>query len=388
MDAETKYIKQLTTVFLGRGAQLLQRLSKTKTLDSQLPSDIAEWIKESTNQILPLMPEELSDYNTLVEIQNHYIKNPSILHLSAKEDIRIVLHHLQMAGNCILAAFRTDAKDIPPQNLANVAHLGLKCTLENLASIEFIEKLKGKEDGITSRTAMLNIYGKICMWTMSMVSMNRPQDLLALAGSVRAVLELYIDLNLFLIEAIPKGAEKYFSFPKIEKWRVAKNLLSIQNQLNSSVPKVATYLDAYLNDPANSKTNIEALRSNLWGTDKNGKVVMPKNWPNMDLKQRIDEVGDKELSEICIESYYYCNWMVHSMYNDLLNNLDNVCLFAWHLFELSTKMFLLATQLINKTIEVIPEEDVELLIKKVDRKKLKYLFGELVKASHNQSNSS
>ena len=51
-------------------------------------------------------------------------------------------------------------------------------------------------------------------------------------------------------------------------------------------------------------------------------------------------------------------------------------------------MFLLGTQLINETIEVIPEEDVELLIKKVDMKKLKYLFGELVKAGHSGANAS
>lgn len=387
MDAETKYIQQLTADFLNKGIQLLRRLSKTMVVDSQLPDDIAEWIKKSTSEILPLMPEDLSDYNVLVEIQSRYIKNPSIVHISAQQDIRIVIHHLRMAGDCVLTAIRADSGDIPKQNLANMAYLGLKCALEELESVKFIEKLKGKENGITSRTAMLNIYGKICMWTMSMVRMNRPEDLLALAGCVRSVLELHVDLNLFLIEAIPNGAEKYFSFPKVEKWRVANNLVDMRNQLDSSSARVAKHLDAYLKDPTNSQKNIEALRIKLWGTDKNGKSIIPKNWPNMDIKQRVNEVGDKELSEIYIESYYYCNWMIHSMYTNLLDNLENVCLFAWHLFELGTKMFLLATQLINEKIEVIPEEDFELLIEKIDRKKLKYLFGELVKAGSNRSNS-
>jgi len=387
MNDEILLVQIITKRLKTTGLQLLRRLSKTMVVDSQMPSDITEWIKESTNQILPLMPEDLSDYNVLVEIQSRYIKNPSIVHLSAEQDIRIVLHHLQMARDCVLAAIRANSRDIPPQNWANAAHLGLKCALEDLASVKFIENHKGKEDGITSRTAMLNIYGKVCMRTKSMVKMNRPEDLLALAGCVRAVLELYVDLNLFRIEAIPNGAEKYFSFQKVEKWRVANNLVNMRNQLDSSAPREATHLDAYLNDPANSQTNIEALRSKLWGIDKNGKAVIPKNWPNMDLKQRVNEVGDKELSEIYIESYYYCNWMVHSMYTNLLNNLENVCLFAWHLFELGTKMFLMATQLINETIEVIPEEDVELIIEKVKKKKLKYMFGELVKAGRNQSNS-
>jgi len=387
MNDEILQVNIITKRLLTTGLQLLRRLSKTMVLDSQLPSDIAAWIRESMSEIFSLIPEaeDLSDYNVLVEIQSRYLKSPSIMHLSAKQDIEIVLHHLQ----CVEAATLANSGDIPPQNSADMAHFGLKCALEELESVKFIEKLKGKENGRTSRTAMLNIYGKVCMWTMSMVRMNRPENLLALAGCVRAVLELYVDLNLFLIEAIPNGAEKYFSFPDVEKWRVANNLISMRNQLNSSALRTDTRLDAYLKNPANSQTNIEALSIKLWGIDRNGKVFKPKHWSNMNLRQRVfDKVANDELSEIYIESYYYCNEMVHSTYTNLIKNLETVCRFAWHLFELGTKMFLLATRLINETIEVLPKEDVESVIKKVDSKKLKYLFVELVKAGRNRSNSS
>jgi len=386
MNDETLQVNIITKRLLTAGLQLLQRLSETMVLDSQLPSDIAAWIRESMSEIFSLIPEaeDLSDYNVLVEIQSRYLKSPSIMHPSAKQDIEIVLHHLQ----CVEAATLANSGDIPPQKIADMAHFGLKCALEELESVKFIEKLKGKENGRTSRTAMLNIYGKIYMWSMSMAKMNKPENLLALAGCVRAVLELYVDLKLFLIEAIPNGAEKYFSFQEVEKWRVANNLVSMRNQLKSSAPRVDRHLDAYLKDPANSQTNIEALRRKLWGTDRNGKVFKPKHWSNMNLKQRVGKVEDDELSEIYIESYYYCNEMVHSTYTNLIKNLETVCRFAWHLFELGTKMFLLATRLINETIEVIPEKDVESVIKKVDSKKLKYFFVELVKAGRNRSDSS
>ncbi len=379
MNAEAKYIQQLIVNLQNEGLRFLQRLSNMVVVDSRLPSDVAEWIKDSTSQILPLMPEDISDYDKVIKIKNRYTQSPSILHLSAKEDVRFLIHHLQMARDCANEVFRADTKDIPPQNLANMAYLGLEYVIKEIAATQLIDKLKGREDGVTSNTAMLHIYGKVCMWTKSMARMNRTEDLLALAGSVRAVLELYVDINLFFIEAIPNGAEKYFKYHQVEKWRVANNIVNIRKQLNSLNPQINIPLNTYLNNPVNSQVNIEALRNRLWGTDRNGKPINPKHWSNMDLKTRVDEVADDELSEIYTESYYYCNWLVHSVYTEQLRNLEGVCRLAWHLFELGSKIFLLATELINEWTEVMPEEEFQLLIDKINLKKQKLLFAELVK---------
>ncbi len=376
MDDEILQVKILTERLAAIGTQLLQRLHNLHMPDSQLPKEIATWIHKATNQILPLMPEDCPDYAALDTMRNQYTVNQGVLLPSAENDLRKVLENIRIAADCVCATLIAEPRNIPRQRLAIIGYDGLKYSLDEVTKSQLIQHLKGKEDGMTAKTAMLNVYGKICLWILSMVKLNEPVDCLALAGSVRAILELYVDLNLFSHNSIQNAAEKFFSFLDVEKWRVA-NIIS-------SAPQQFTAIDEYLDRPENSKANIEAIKVKLWGKDRKGNPVKAKHWTNKYLWERVFVLlDDKEVTDIYLSSYYYCNWLIHPMYFDLINDLENVHLLSWYFYDLSRKMFLSATQLINEEIKVLTKEDLKSIIESVEKKYFKLFFGEMVKAGRN-----
>ncbi len=279
-----KKTSEITSRYLNRGKDLLRRLSATTTPDSTLPLDIATWIIETIDEILPLMPNDYPDYGKLVEIKTQYMDSQSILRTSAKAEIYTVIQNLRIAHECTIAAMNADYKNIPTESLAHMNYKQLK-RLSDYVKEQLIGKLKGREDGSTSRTAILNIYGRICLWILSMMKLDGPENCLALAASVRSILESYVDLNLIAQDKIADGPEKYFTFPNVEKWRSAKIIVNMRKQFQLSNTNETTQ--------ENSDGNIEALRARLWGKTKEGKVVMPKHWTNQDLRQRVELLHDK-----------------------------------------------------------------------------------------------
>jgi len=379
-----KKISELTSRYMAQGKDLLRRLSATTTPDSTLPLDIATWIIETIDEILPLMPDNYPDYGKLVEIKTQYTDSQSILRTSAKAEIYTVIQNLRIAHECTIAAMNADYKNIPPANLALINYEQLK-RLSDCVKGQLIEKLKGMKDGHTSRTAILNIYGRICLWILSMIKLDGPENCLTLAASVRSILESYVDLNLIAQGRITDGPEKYFTFPNVEKWRSAKSIINIRKQFQLSTTNETTQEDECLSKQENSDGNIEALRVRLWGKTEKGKVVMPKHWTNQDLKRRVELLHDKYVADIYVSSYYWCNWCVHSMYLDMMNNIKIVHLFNWHLYELAYKMFRSATELVNSAIEVLPKTNLETLLENIEKETFKCFFGEMVKVGRNKN---
>lgn len=379
-----KKTNDLTSGYLHRGKELLRRLSVPSIPDSAIPGDIATWILETIEELLPLMPKNYPDYGKLGEIKTQYTDNQNILRPSARTDIYKVLQNLSIAHDCVLAALKADYKDIPPENLARMNNDQLK-RLSDYIKEQFIGELKGREYGRTNRTATLNIYGRICLWIQSMIKLDRPEHCLALAASLRAILELYVDLNLIDQGRITDGAEKYFSFPTIEKWRSARSIIDMRNQFCLNTTDEAKPEDKYLSEPENSDSNIEALRAQLWGKTKKGNIVMPKHWTNRDLSRRVKLLHDPDVTDTYVSSYYWCNWCVHSMYFDMINNVKYVHLFNWHLYELAYRMFRSATELVNNTIKVLPKADLEASLKNIENETFKCFFGEMVIAGRNRN---
>jgi len=379
MYDDINQVKDITTNYLARGKDLLRRLSVLRITDHTLPRDISTWILETIEDLLPLMPTDYPDYNKLREIKTQYVDNQSILLPSAKADIYKVLQNLTIAHDCVLAAMNADYKDLSPENMVRINYDQLKRAYDYVKA-HLIKDLKGREDGMTSRTTILNIYGKIYFWVQSMIRLDGPQHCLALAASVRAILELYVDLNLIDQGKITNDAEKYFSFPKVEKWRSAKSIVDMRNQFHLNITNETEVEDEYLDNEDYSDSNIEKLRVRLWGKTKTGNPVMPRHWTSRNLKQRVELLDDPEIVDRYISSYYWCNWCVHSMYFDMICNLKNVNLFNWHLYELAYKMFRPSTELVNNTIEVLTKENLEDSFKNIENEHFKCFFGEMVNA--------
>jgi hypothetical protein len=373
-------VRSITNRLLATGNRLLQRLNNLSVPDSQLPKDIAVWVCEVTDQVLPLMPEDCQDYSELNLIRNQYTTNQSVLLPSAASDIRKMCENLHIAYECVCAAFSTDSSKIPPQKLAEISYIDIISSLDEVDKSQLIQHLQGKENGRTCKTAILNIYGKIYLWIRSIAKLNKPEDCLALAGAVRAILELYVDLNLLARNLVQDAAEKFFSFPDIEKWRVAKKIVDGRKQFSTSIPQQPTPSDKYLE---NNKTDIEAIQIKLWGKDKKEKPIMPKSWSNSSLWQRVVLLQDKEILDVYFNSYYYCNWCVHSIYNEFLGKLENIDLFNGHLYGLAKQMFLSATKVVNKEITALSKDVFQSMMDNIEKKSFKRFFGELVKNGRN-----
>lgn len=383
MNNQIKRVEKIILRLYSAGSQLLHRLHNFNVQDSQLPKDIASWICDAIDQILPLMPEDYPDYTTLSDLRSQYKTSVNILLPSAEDELRKVLYNIGIASDCVRDAMRANPHNIPGQQLAEIAYVGLKSSLDEVVDTQFIQSLKGKENGITSKTAMLNIYGRICLWTHSIVKLNKPEDCLAIAGSVRSILELYVDLNLFNSNIIIDDADKFFSFPDIEKKRVANNISKSWKKLCSS-PDDSTSTKEYLNLASNGKVETSLILK-LWGRDKNGKLAKPRHWTNKSLWKRVELLDDNVITDIYFSSYYYCNWHVHSMYSDFINNLENVHLFNWHLYNLGKQMFLYSTRLINEIFEVLSKEQMSSILERSKNRDFKNFFGEMVKAARNQA---
>jgi hypothetical protein len=367
-------IKCLNPQFIFEANDLLRRLKLTGVSDSQLPNDISVWINPATKELLSLLPAGHPDYDKINEIQKRYTNAQSILLLSAQDDIVKVLDVLGKAGRCFVATVSVDYKNIPPANMSGIFYEQIKKSAAYITA-EFMEKLKDKDNGKTQRTAMLHIYSRIYLWVQSMAKIDDIKDCLALAGGLRAILELFIDINLMFHSADANDVERYASFEEVIKWKSANNIQQIRKRFDLS----GTHpIDSYLSKP-DEESRIEALRLKLWGINKKGKPIEPQHWSNMDLRRRVEVLKNPEIARIYTSSYYYCNMLVHSTYFGAIHIPDNVHVINFNSYRLANQMFLMATKLINDITQAVPAQEIESRLKTIEEETFKRLICEAVK---------
>ena len=174
--------------------------------------------------------------------------------------------------------------------------------------------------------------------------------------------------------------ERYFSFQRIDKWNKAKKIVKLQKDFNITSSDQTAPVDKFLADPENEESKIDAIREQVWGKDKKGKPFNPRHWTNKSLEERVNLLNNKDIAEIYNSSYYLCNFFVHSMYHDIFNNAETVHLLNWHCYNLTNKMFLKATELVNEITEILPVKDLGDKFKDIEAETFKYFFGEMVGA--------
>jgi hypothetical protein len=369
-----KNIKCLNQQFILEASKLLQRLNLSGVSDSQLPNDISIWISSAAKELLFFLPKVHSDYDKINEIQTRYANTQSILLPSAYNDVCNVLDSLRKVGQCIVDSVNADYKNIPSAKLSAVFYEQIKNSTAYITA-ELIEKLKDKDDGKTRRAAMLHIYSRIYSWVQSMVKLDAMEDCLALAGSLRAILELFIDINLMARRTDPNDVERYSSFEEVAKWKSARNIQEIRKRFDISGKHL---VDSYLAKPG-EEDRIEALRLKLWGKTKKGKPVDPLHWTGTSIKERINSLKDGEIARIYASSYYYCNFLVHSMYFDAIHNPDSVHVLNYNSYRLANQMFLMATKLINDITQALPVQEIESRLRTIEEEMFKHLVCEMVR---------
>ena len=104
------------------------------------------------------------------------------------------------------------------------------------------------------------------------------------------------------------------------------------------------------------------------------------------MVDRVKKINDKMVINTYLETYYYCNWSVHSGYSDFPGRKEeDVYLFNWHLYSLSNRMFIDSSLLINKEIEVIYNKTLQNEFGKIVETSSRRFWGELVKAGKEQT---
>ena len=72
------------------------------------------------------------------------------------------------------------------------------------------------------------------------------------------------------------------------------------------------------------------------------------------------------------------------MYFDMINDINNVHLFNWHLYELAYKMFRSSTELLNNIFQVLRKDDLDDSFNKVEEETFKSFLGQMLIAGRNK----
>ena len=333
------------------GTILLQKIHAGET-----NINISLWATDSIDHILSVMPIDIPEYKKIEELKYLYQKTYLIIPSSVSSDISYILGNLNIAKNVFYCGARGDVKDIPPKNYADIEYEEIKHTKEYVES-NITKELIGKEDGRTKNTAMLHTYGRLCHWVYSITKLNKPEDFLAISACARGMLEVFIDLNLFFHDTIENGIEKYFSHEESNKYKNAENITEFRRKHILTMPEEIRPTEKYLQN--NPKQKVQKMREGLWGKNRKEKIIVPEHWSNNKVVQRVELLNDHDIFEIYLNTYYYCNWFVHSGYTNIGRHIDEIHLLMGHLYGLSGDMFRKGTYLINKQIPVISEKHIK-----------------------------
>ena len=262
---------------------------------------------------------------------------------------------------------------LAPKVQADIWYRQIKETAD-FARSKVIGKLVGQEDGRTKKTAMLHIYGRMYAWIGSMAKLDSRNDYQALASCLRAILELYLDINLLCGEVIENGIEKFFSLADVTKFKTAKNSLRLNREFGHLSRVESIHMEEFINKPPEKETKIRELRKKLWG-----KTKRLDHWSGLSVVKRAEELGN-EFMKLYQQVYHYCNWNVHSGYSPFPGGEeDTVHMFVSHAYSSANEMFFSAMEVLNNELGVLDSKELVQDAKKVQMVSARLYWEESVK---------
>lgn len=378
---------------IQQGSGLQGTFDSEQAIEPKHIAIIRNWMNQTLDLIEPAMPPDDAEFNKLRGIEQAYSNATSVLPGDTSEDIRGFRAALASAYEYFRAWYERDFSQIEPGVRARACH-GILDETWRFSRNDLLGPLKGKEDGRTKRTALLHSFGRMYCWVHSMVRLGNENDgeiliaehALALAACLRAIFEIFLDINLLGCDKIAEGPEKFFSFEKVARHKIAKKSLGLDEAYKHLNDTQRATMRAYGDD---IKDQMDADIVRLWGVIKNGKNKgKPKrleHWTGMTVIDRVKNLGG-DCVRYYQHSYHYCNWSLHSGYiKFLMATKENASLFCALTYAFANEMFLVATEMMME--EFAEYLDVAVLqnrLKKVKLRGAQILWDAAVKAERNE----
>ena len=392
-NAATDVDKQFQ-LLIQQGLGLQGTFDSEQSIEPRHIAIIGKWVNQALDLIKPAMPPDDGEFEKLNEIGQAYSNATSVLPGDSSKDIAKIRTALTRAYKYFRARHKRDFSVIEPGVRARACHGILHETWRFIRN-DLLGPLKDKEDGRTKRTALLHSFGRKYCWVHSMVKLGNQNDgeipiaehALALAACLRAIFEIFLDMNLLRSDKIADGPEKFFSFEKVARHKIARKSLALDKAYEHLNGEQRTTMSAFEDD---NKDEIDADIVRLWGVTKNGKNKRkPKrleHWTGMTVIDRVKSLGG-DCVRYYQHSYHYCNWCLHSGYFEFpMATKKNASLFCALTYTFANEMFLLATEMMME--EFASYLDVPALqsrLKKVKLRGAQILWDAAVKAGRNDT---
>jgi len=147
-----------------------------------------------------------------------------------------------------------------------------------------IPMLRGQLNLNDKERAITGIYYRMYLWIPSMVTMNSRIHFQGAASAARSLFELLLDIKLLDADTTGEMVAKFHVFPKVERFRVAQNIVSFNDKNPDSTIIVDTHQRNLVNKPGKVQ-EIEETITTHWGTTKSGHPRHPDHWSGMNMKE-------------------------------------------------------------------------------------------------------
>jgi len=278
---------------------------KSSGIAVPLSSAIDGWLKSSADYIISQFPKRIldSDFSEVQRLQKTLAETEGIV---ADNSTTYLINTIDALRRCVSFFNWFDAFDeeqLPPVGRAELNHLAVKGYVSYIQEV-LIPKLYGLEDGRTTKTALLHLYGRIFSLVQAIMKLNHVGCYQLLVAALRSLLEIHIDMILLKRGTIENGLEKFFCFSEVDKLRSALNLMRLDEELKR-LERDSGALSKY----AKNSEKIEATAMRLW--EKKPRSIT--HWTGATLEDRARKAGALDIYR---EIYFYGNKYVHSGYLD------------------------------------------------------------------------
>jgi hypothetical protein len=323
-------------------------VSREQGIEVPIVSQMDRWMEEGIRIIYSLLPKTIidADFSDIASIQDAYSGQSQIITFVRKERINTILSVLKCCLDFTEWVTQFDENKLSPKEKAKFYFVPLEAMVLYIRK-ELAGVLLGLENGRTTKTALLHLYGRIIQSVNGIAKLNDVICSHLLIASLRGLLELYVDMSLIKKGLIDNGVEKFFSFDEIYRFRSAKNLLRIDEEIKSP-PKKYVNLTEHIQ---NEKQIIQKAQT-LW--DKKPKGIM--HWSDLNLESRSRKAEELKIYR---DIYYYGNMYVHSGYVNFPKTEDDAHFLCAHVYALSLDIIKESTYLICSETEITRKAEIE-----------------------------
>ena len=318
-----------------------------------ITSQMDSWINKSIESIYSLLPKTIigSNFAEVVNIHESCVGKSQIITSNRKENINKVINVLNACLSFFEWFIAFDDNRLDAQQKVKFYFDPLEATVLYVQK-RLISSLVGLENGMTKKTALLHLYGRIFSVAYGIVKLNDLNCCHLLTASLRILLELHVDMLLIKDGVIPNDIDKFVSFSKVYEFRSASNLIRIDKELQKPITDSSN-----IGKIVQNSTQISQNANKLWGK----KPQKIPHWTDIPLEERARRSNELEIYR---NVYYYGNMYIHSGYLQFPKTKDEAHLLCSYVYGLSLEIFYKSTELICNEIDIIQRKET---IKEVDK---------------------